>query len=281
VIYELHLECANLLLLSTCRYEDILDHNSDISTSSSEPSSQDPAETKTHQAYITANKAYNHVLSMQAAFEAAISKIGPLEYVIQVGFNPEFIRHQGLVIEEIYLSLNCSSFPLNEEFIETIQHIFSPFPGAIYTRESMCRITTDRLTNRFMDASLDISGGEGTSGHGHGGRHGKGKSKDLPRGGDGNDNPDDGGGGGGGGDDNPDNGDGGGGGENPDDGDDGDDSGDDPGNPGGNNSQHESDFDVRLRSMLEITNNDGEVTHVINSKMDATITVCSLIMEII
>ncbi|KAH9969382.1 hypothetical protein BGW80DRAFT_1461675 [Lactifluus volemus] len=85
---------------------------------------------------------------------------------------------------------------------------------------------------------------------------------------------DDGDGGGGGGNDNPDNGDGGGGSENPDDGDDGDDSGDDdPGNPGGNNSQHEPDFDVRLRSMLKITNNDGEVTHVINSKMDATITV--------
>jgi hypothetical protein len=104
----------------------VFDHDSDpLSSSLSELSSPDgqhtvPAENKSSPPWVTANKAYIHVWEMQAAFRAALSTIasnGPLEYVIQVGFNKDLLQHQGVLVEGIYVFLDGDLPALNETVV--------------------------------------------------------------------------------------------------------------------------------------------------------------------
>ncbi|KAH9976702.1 hypothetical protein BGW80DRAFT_1289856 [Lactifluus volemus] len=143
---------------------------------------------------ITATNAYIHALDMQAVFQAALSSIaskGPLEYVIQTGFNTDLLQHRGFLIQEIYVFLDGDVPILNEEIVSSaFRKFFSPFPGVVYTREHSYRVIVDLPADpTFCKISslggfdvivASLVGGEGT--------HGRHESKDPnipPGGGDG------------------------------------------------------------------------------------------------
>ena len=217
--------------------------------------------------YITANEAYSHALRMEAPLQAAFANIGfSGEYILQVGFNP-VVLHEGLLIEEIYLSLNGDLPILNDQVVcEAFAPIFTPFPGVVCIQEHVYYLPVDplafgyphlsslggfkvRTANNSASASTSASGGgsPGRDESGNGDLHGKGKSRQ--------DRPEAGGGGEGGKDD-------------------GDDAGDVPGKPGGGDSTPDPGFHITLKSMLSIKTG-STVSHDVTTRVNAAIMVSS------
>jgi hypothetical protein len=150
--------------------------------------------------YITANEAYSHALRMEAPLQAAFANIGfSGEYILQVGFNP-VVLHEGLLIEEIYLSLNGDLPTLNDQIVsETFASIFTPFPGVVCTQEHVYYLPVDFLAHGYphlsslggfkvrtanSSASASASGGGSPGGDGsgadNGDLHGKGMTQKSP-----------------------------------------------------------------------------------------------------
>ncbi|KAH9961171.1 hypothetical protein BGW80DRAFT_1360468 [Lactifluus volemus] len=146
--------------------------------------------------YITAKKAYSHALRMETQLQAIFATIGfSDEYVLQVGFNETALR-EGLLVEEIYLSVNGDLPTFNDHTVcKAFASVFTPFPGVVYTREHIDYLPVDPPAHRFRHlsslggfkvrtaSSSTSTGAEGkwTVGRDEGGesdRSGKGKSRE-------------------------------------------------------------------------------------------------------
>jgi hypothetical protein len=117
------------------------------------------------------------------------------EYVLQVGFNETALR-EGLLVEEIYLSVNGDLPTFNDQTVcKAFASVFAPFPGVVYTRERIDYLPVDPPAHRFRHlsslggfkvrtaSSSTSTGAEGkrTVGRDEGGesdRGGKGKSRE-------------------------------------------------------------------------------------------------------
>jgi hypothetical protein len=104
--------------------------------------------------YITANEAYSHALHMETPLQAAFANIDfSGEYVLQVGFS-QVALHEGLLIEEIYLSLNGELPTLNDQVIcGAFASIFAPFPGVVCTQERVCYLPVNSPAHGYRDLS--------------------------------------------------------------------------------------------------------------------------------
>jgi hypothetical protein len=212
---------------------------------------------------------------METPLQAAFATIDfSDEYILQVGFN-EAALHESLLIEEIYLFLNGDLSALNDQVVcEAFASVFTPFPGVVYTQESIYHLPVDPPSHGFRHlSSLDGfnirtaspgtssgAGGAGTPGRDRSGNddhRGKGKSRE----------------------DRPDSGEGKEGGNNEGGGED--DGGDDPdpGKPSGGGNPRKAGFDITLKSMLSIKAGDT-VSHYVTTRMNAVITVCSFTMQV-
>jgi hypothetical protein len=204
---------------------------------------------------------------MEAPLQAAFANIGfSGEYILQVGFNPVAL-HEGLLIEEIYLSLNGDLPTLDDQVVSgTFAPIFTPFPGVVCTQERVYYLPVDplasgyphlsslgafevRTANNSESPSASGGGCPGSDESGNGDTHGKGKSRE--------DRSEAGGGGEGGKDE-------------------GGDDGDDPGKPSGGDSSPDPRFHITFKSMLSIElEAGGAVSHYVTTLVDAVITVSS------
>ena len=225
--------------------------------------------------YITANEAYTHALRMETQLKAVFATIGfSDEYILQVGFNEAALR-EGLLVEEIYLSVNGDLPTFNDQTVcKAFASVFTPFPGVVYTRARIDYLPVDPPAHRFRHlsslggftvktASPSTStgaGGKGTlgcdeSGKGDGG--GKGKSREDQSGsGGGND---------GGKNERGDNDDGG---DDP-----------DPEEPsGGGCSSLKPGFYITLKATMSIKGG-GKVSHDITTRVNAVIKVCSFYVD--
>jgi hypothetical protein len=225
--------------------------------------------------FITADEAYLHALRMETRLQAIFATVGfSDEYVLQVGFN-ETALCEGLLVEEIYLSVNGDLPTFNVQTTrKAFSSVFAPFPGVVYTRERIHYLPVDPPAHRFRhlsslggfkvrNASPSTSagaGGKGTLGRDESDkndRSGKGKSRE-----------DQSGGGGGNGGRKNERGDDDGGGDDP-----------DPEEPsGGGSSSLKPGFYITLKSTMSI-NSGGMVSHDITTRMTAVIKVCSFFME--
>ncbi|KAH9976404.1 hypothetical protein BGW80DRAFT_917017 [Lactifluus volemus] len=215
--------------------------------------------------YITANEAYTHALRMETPLQDALAIIGfSGEYILQVGFNPIALQ-EGLLIEEIYLSLNGDLPFLNDQpEHETFASIFTPFPGVVCTKEHVYYLPVDPLAHGYphlsslggfkvrtannsasASASASASGGgsPGSDESGNGDLRGKGKSRE--------DRPGAEGGGEGGKDE-------------------GDDASDVSGKPGGGDSTPDPGFHITLKSMLSIKTG-STVSHDVTTRVNAAV----------
>ena len=114
--------------------------------------------------HVTADQASSHVNLLQPALREGLAHAAfEGQYMIRVGFN-EAMLQQGMLLEEIHLSLDGNLRLPEKEISMIFAPIFSPFPGIVFTPEETFYLRVDPPSQGVPESRFELQNSSGNSG---------------------------------------------------------------------------------------------------------------------